>query len=198
MQLKLVRYSALSAASIVAAALVFAVPAVDAAVPTGGQSGADVTKAIRRYVSALASGDPDTMEAMVRNSAPGSPAQAFAEHKIAVFTALRDNGIQIDATARFSKKKAEICEAGSECTPIAEFKVNKKSQKLVTFSINGGELGRVSRGDGTLATQPGDSPALSVPRPGTSKCEHGQPTSSARSSPRPPTTGCTPAGRSPR
>lgn len=122
--------------------------------------------AARKYIEALSSRDPETMQTALANTLPGSIAEMYARHIIAVVTAYRDGGQPVpESQATFSAGSGRVCDEGKTegetCTEFADFVVDKKTKKLVEFTADGIRLDdRLVLGTGAAQSAQGASVRL--------------------------------------
>lgn len=98
----------------------------------------DGSQAVTEYLSAMVSGDLDTMETMHDHVAEGSPAETYADFQVGLARAQRQSGISLEGgSTREVEGGVEMCSGGS-CSTFSDFEVT--DGRLVAFIVDGNAI----------------------------------------------------------
>lgn len=125
---------------------------------TLNDTSAERDEVARGYLDAFAAGDPETMSAMHEFAEPGSVADVYATHQIAVTKAFRDAGAPfLGQRVTYRGDEAEVCSIeGETCGIWADFTTDPESGLLTGFTIDGQPLdGRLLGGSGESTSATG-------------------------------------------
>jgi hypothetical protein len=106
----------------------------------------DPSAGAEAYMRAFSTNDPTEMQAMIRQSEPGSPARAYAIHQQASVAAFpqQDPPDTVSVNEDTIDLEATPNEGEPYTTTYGDFEVDPDSGRLVSFSVNGESLdGRI-------------------------------------------------------